>query len=247
MEDGSKLLNATRPAHTALEMLGHVLGKIQDCHSPTLDVSEVAAAVARAVASLHKVRSSEPAAPEHTTGVCQAMGHLRTALEAMQDVGGDDPALAEAMRAIAKTLALLYPVSKVQERQSVLPGAPAATIGRQISPDPRRSVQRFSIEADIGFQSESNFYTGFTEDISEGGLFIATFDCRPAGSMLYINFTLPDGELVSVEGIVRWTREYNQLAPDTTPGMGVQFTSLAEEHRAAINRFLQQRQPMFYE
>jgi uncharacterized protein (TIGR02266 family) len=165
----------------------------------------------------------------------------------MQEIGGEDPALTDATKTIAKTLALLYPISRVQERQSLLPGAPAATIHGEVPPDPRRSVQRFSIDTEIGFQSESNFYTGFTEDISAGGLFLASYDCRPVGSLLYISFTLPNGELVSTEGTVRWIREHNRATPDVMPGMGVQFTSLAEAHRDGINRFLTQREPMFYE
>jgi uncharacterized protein (TIGR02266 family) len=248
MSEGTTQLNAARPAQTAREMLGQALGRIQDISNPGLSVDGVTASIAKAVGALFAVQSSEPGASAHTAGVCQAMDHLRTTLEQMQDVGGDDPALTDATRTIAKTLALLYPISKVQERQSRLPGAPAAMIRGAISHDhPKRSLQRFSIDTDIGFQSESNFYTGFTEDISEGGLFLATYDCRPVGSQLSINFTLPNGELVSAEGIVRWIREYNRATPDTTPGMGVQFTSLADDHKKAINRFLTQREPMFFE
>ena len=247
MSEGQQLLNAARPAQLAREMLGQALGRIQDISKPGLKVDDVTASIAKAVGALFAVQKSQPGDSAHAAGVCQAMDFLRSTLEQMQDVGGDDPALIDATKTIAKTLALLYPVSRVLDRQSRLPGAPAATIRGEVPHDPRRSVQRFSIDTEIGFQSESNFYTGFTEDISEGGLFLATFDCRPVGSMLYINFTLPNGELVSVEGIVRWVRDYNRSTPDTTPGMGVQFTSLAEEHRSAINRFLTQREPMFYE
>ena len=248
MSDRPSTLNAARPAQTAREMLGHALGQIQDIRNPEINADGVTASIAKAVGALFAVQSSEPGEPAHTAGVCHAMDYLRSTLELMQDVGGDDPALSEATKTIAKTLALLYPVSKVQDRQSRLPGSPAAMI-RGVIPHghPSRVVQRFSIDTDIGFQSESNFYTGFTEDISEGGLFLATYDCRPLGSMLCINFTLPNGELVTAEGVVRWIREYNRNTPDMTPGMGVQFTSLAEEHRAAINRFLTQREPLFYE
>jgi uncharacterized protein (TIGR02266 family) len=247
MVERSSTLNAARPAQTAREMLGEALGRIQDIHNPGLNVDGVTASIAKAVGALFAVQSSEPDEPAHAAGVCQAMDYLRATLQIMQDVGGEDPALTDATKTIAKTLALLYPISRVQDRQSRLPGAPAATIREAVPDDPRRSVKRFCIDTEIGFQSESNFYTGFTEDISEGGLFLATFDCRPVGSQLYINFTLPNGALVSAEGIVRWIREYNRATPDTTPGMGVQFTSLPEEHRAAINRFLTQREPMFYE
>jgi uncharacterized protein (TIGR02266 family) len=103
------------------------------------------------------------------------------------------------------------------------------------------------IEADIGFQSDNNFFTGFSEDISTGGIFIATYDNRPIGSRLAINFTLPDGHLVSAVGVVRWLREHNDSTPDVQPGMGVQFTGLSDDDRHRINSFLGVREPMFYD
>jgi uncharacterized protein (TIGR02266 family) len=240
-------LKATRPAHMAREMLGEALGQIQDIRDARLNVDGVTASIAKAVGALFAVQASEPEEPAHRAGVCQAMDYLRGTLAQMQEIIGDEPALANATKTIAKTLAILYPVSRVQERQSMLPGALPAAIRGEIPHDTRRSVHRFSIDTEIGFQSESNFYTGFTEDVSEGGLFLATYDCRPLGAPLYISFTLPNGHLVSVEGIVRWVREYNHKEPNMMPGMGVQFTSLKTDDKVAINRFLTQREPMFYE
>jgi uncharacterized protein (TIGR02266 family) len=240
-------IKATRPAQLARAMLGEALGQIQDIRDVRVDVGHVTAAIAKAVGALFAVQSSDPDEPAHRSGVCQAMDHLRGTLEQLQEIAADEPALVAATRTIAKTLAVLYPVSKVQERQSLVPGAPAAALRGAIAHDSRRSVQRFSIETEIGFQSDSNFYTGFTEDVSEGGLFVATYDRKPIGSKLCVNFTLPDGHLVSTEGTVRWVRDYNQSTPNLTPGMGVQFTGLAGEDRDRINGFLHMREPMFYE
>jgi uncharacterized protein (TIGR02266 family) len=247
MSQPSEQIKATRPAQLAREMLGAALGQIQDIRDPRLNVEGVTSSIAKAVGALFAVQASEPREAAHRAGVCQAMDYLRHTLEQMQDVGGAEPALASATKTIAKTLAILYPISKVQERQSQLPGSPVATIGGEIPHDARRSLHRFSIDTEIGFQSESNFFTGFTEDVSEGGLFIATYDYRPIGSPLSINFTLPDGHLVSADGIVRWIREYNRTAPNMQPGMGVQFTQLRAEDKSAINSFLMQREPLFYE
>lgn len=240
-------LKAGKPAQIAKDMLGEALGQIQDIKNEALNVEDVTASIARAVGALFAVQSSEPFEPAHTAGVCHAMDHLRDTLQLMQDVGGDEPALTNATQTIAKTLAILYPVSKVQERQSLMPNRPPSIIGKQLPDDPRRSVQRVGIEADIGFQSDTNFFTGFSEDISAGGIFIATFDLRAIGSKMSVNFTLPDGHLVSVEGVVRWLREYNETTPNVEPGMGVQFVGLQQRDETAINSFLSQREPMFYD
>ena len=240
-------LEAARPAQLARETLGEALGLIQDIKDKQLNVDDVTASIAKAIGALFAVQSSEAFEAAHTAGVLQAMDHLRATLELMQDVKGEDAALISATQTIAKTLAILYPISKVQERQSIQPAAPAAVIGDELPHDKRRSVQRVAIEADIGFQSESNFFTGFSEDISAGGVFIATFEILPIGSTLQVNFTMPDGYLISTSGLVRWVREYNEFAEDAEPGMGIQFDGLLENDKNIINSYLSQREPLFYD
>lgn len=246
MPRDSVLMKAGRPAQLAREMLGDALGQIQDIRDQSLNVDDVTASIAKAVGALFAVQSSEPDEPAHVAGVNHAMEHLRATLGLMQDVGGEDEALTNATATIARTLALLYPVSKVQQRQSIQLDAVPARIGSQLPHDARREVQRTAIEAYIGFQSETNFYTGFSEDISSGGIFISTFEIQPIGSTIDVNFTLPDGHLVSTTGIVRWVREYNDLAPETEPGMGVQFGSLLDEDKDHIEQCLVEREPIFY-
>jgi uncharacterized protein (TIGR02266 family) len=154
--------------------------------------------------------------------------------------------VASATSNIAKTLAVLYPISKMQENPPKLPSAPQKT--EEKTPEvERRAAPRMEIEAEIGFQSETNFFTGFTEDISTGGIFIATYDTREIGDRLSVNFTLPNGHLIAADGIVRWVREFNERTPDTMPGMGVQFESLGADDEEAIRGFVAQRQPLFYD
>jgi uncharacterized protein (TIGR02266 family) len=244
--DAAKI-EAARPAQKAREILGEALGQIQDIRSGGLDLEVISAAIAKAVRALFSVQSSHPGDPAHAAGVCEAMDHLRQTLALLQDVRSSEPAVLNAASTIARTLAILYPVSKAQERQSEAPGSPASIIRGPVADDSRRQEKRLAIEADIGFQSDTNFFTGFSEDISSGGLFIASYDLRPLGSTMSVNFTLPDGYLISVIGVVRWIREYSELHPDMEPGMGVQFEGLSREDERAINRFLAQRQPMFFE
>lgn len=111
----------------------------------------------------------------------------------------------------------------------------------------RRRAPRRVFETHVDFSSDSNFYTGFTEDISEGGLFLATWELKPLGSPIDVEFELPDGHLVRVRGTVRWLRDPRDDHPDTPPGMGVQFESLDPIDEEAIQMFLGIRQPMFYE
>jgi uncharacterized protein (TIGR02266 family) len=110
----------------------------------------------------------------------------------------------------------------------------------------RREYERRTLEAEIGVYSESNFYTGFSEDISEGGIFVSTYELRPIGSLVKVEFVLPDGHEVSCKGEVRWVKDPTD-AMDDKPGMGIRFEELASEHLAAIQEFVANREPLFLE
>jgi uncharacterized protein (TIGR02266 family) len=121
------------------------------------------------------------------------------------------------------------------------------TKSEKINPVDRRTTPRLPINAEVSFQSETNFFTGFSEDISTGGLFIATYDVEDIGEKLSLSFSLPGGCSIKTVGTVRWVREYNELAPETSPGMGIQFETLSPEECAAISTFVDQRSPLFYD
>lgn len=111
----------------------------------------------------------------------------------------------------------------------------------------RRRSPRVTLETEITIESESNFYTGFTEDISDGGLFLATYQLRPIGSEIEVSFTLPDGHTVHASGLVRWLRDPRDYNRDAPPGMGIQFHGLSDQDRAAILEFIRSRSPLFYD
>lgn len=126
--------------------------------------------------------------------------------------------------------------------------APSGVAGLRGKPkeEPHRIQHRVPMQCQVDFHSDDNFYSGFSSNLSDGGLFVATVNLQRLGTEVDVNFTLPTGEHIQAKGVVRWVREVNDRIPDAFPGMGVQFTDLAEEAQAAIHRFLQQREPMFY-
>jgi uncharacterized protein (TIGR02266 family) len=110
------------------------------------------------------------------------------------------------------------------------------------TPADARHAERHHVQIEVGIFSESNFYIGFTENLSEGGVFIATYRARPIGSKLTLELHTPEGEL-EVRGVVRWLRT---LSCEGWPGMGVQFEGLRPEDEAVIRSFLTFRQPLFF-
>ncbi|MCP4197509.1 MAG: TIGR02266 family protein [Proteobacteria bacterium] len=132
--------------------------------------------------------------------------------------------------------ARLSEVPVVRQRESIAPGSKE-----------RRYSDRRSLKVDIGVQSDTNFFTGFSQDISSGGLFVATYDVLSAGTTLNVNFSLPRGPVLSLDGTVCWIREYNETTPDILPGMGIHFDNLADEDKQAINQFIAKNPPIFYD
>ncbi|NOZ87618.1 MAG: TIGR02266 family protein [Deltaproteobacteria bacterium] len=115
--------------------------------------------------------------------------------------------------------------------------------------DNRRQYPRKPLKVEINMESESNFFKGFSENISEGGLFVVTHDIRPIGSEVDLEFSLPGNKKkpVYVRAQVRWLREYDTFKPEVDPGMGLKFLDLDPGAREDIERFTAKREPLFYD
>ncbi len=111
----------------------------------------------------------------------------------------------------------------------------------------RRKHCRVPMEADVNFQGLSNFYTGFAEDISCGGLFVSSYCLQPIGTQVDLNFTLPNGYVVNTPGQVRWLRDIRDPDDDTSPGMGIMFEGLKSEDKKQIEAFIRERSPLFFD
>ena len=229
--------------------LGEALGHTQEIRRPGLDVSTVSASLAGAVKALFEAESSGLADESH---VGQSMEYLRTTLTLMQEVPDQDEKLEIATATVARTMAILFPLFKALEGRKRAEPEPIPLTSRRrpesaVSGRERRDGDRRSIEVDIGMQSETNFFTGFSLDISSGGLFVSTYDVLPLDSEVNVNFSLPGGPMMSLTGLVRWVRDYNEIVPDTSPGMGIMFEDLSAEQERDINTYLARSNPLFYD
>lgn len=144
----------------------------------------------------------------------------------------------EAVRARQAELARAATTAKAQ-------GAVTPAVNARGGLEARRNG-RVRMHTSIDTRSDSNFFTGFAMDISEGGVFIATVEPVPLGTQVELDFTLPGGRPMKVTGVVRWVRESNARTPELMPGVGVQFTGLPSEVAHAITSFVATRDPMFF-
>lgn len=129
----------------------------------------------------------------------------------------------------------------------------SSTLPVPATPDPdegvgRRRHERLAANIDVDLNSEHNFYTGLSRNISEGGLFVATSAVLPRGTEIEVAFTLsPDPEPIKVKGRVRWIRDYDAFS-EMPPGMGIEFVGISPELRDRIQAFMsRQRDSLFYE
>src|SRR5688572_27363889 len=104
--------------------------------------------------------------------------------------------------------------------------------------DHGRRAARVELGVEVTLTSEHTFWSGFTHNVSTGGVFVATDRLLPLGSRIAFDLALPPASRVwRLEGEVRWLRE-TALSDDIPAGLGVQFVDLPADADAAIREFI---------
>jgi uncharacterized protein (TIGR02266 family) len=104
---------------------------------------------------------------------------------------------------------------------------------RPTSPSDRRRSGREHLKIPVDYSAVDAFFSEFTTNINEGGMFIETETPAPLDSDVALEFRLPDlREPVRVSGRVAWISDGKS---DTPPGMGIEFHDLAPDVRLTIN------------
>ena len=88
----------------------------------------------------------------------------------------------------------------------------------------------------VRYQIDDSLFTGYSFNISTGGVFIRTVYPPPENTLLEVSFNLPrSGKPVRTAGTVVWRSEYRPDAPMAyPPGIGVKFTGIDQQDRRAI-------------
>lgn len=248
------------PAETARAHIGEALGAVQDDRAAEAHLGPLAATLAQAQGRLFEASRLPPTSQDAVAFMRQAMEFLARALQLLQDIRTDSTAIGVAAKAVAKSLSALYVATQEALRSPSRPPPPppgpgAGPRGRRApgaappptDDDARRKTMQVQLDQVLDLHGDTNFYTGLSGSIEEGGIFIATFDSKPINSKIAVTFTLPTGETVITRGMVRWIRDFNPDNPDVVPGMGVRFIDLSKRDRSLIERYLQQRAPLLYD
>jgi uncharacterized protein (TIGR02266 family) len=110
----------------------------------------------------------------------------------------------------------------------------------------RRHAQRVELKAKVTLSSESNFFTGWSQNISEGGVFISCLAPPTVGTIVDVNLESEDsGEPIHISCEVVWIRTENSQPV----GCGCRFVSINDIQAAKIRRLMDDanREPLFYD
>jgi uncharacterized protein (TIGR02266 family) len=108
----------------------------------------------------------------------------------------------------------------------------------------QRKEKRTPVTLKIKFKSATldQFIERYSVDVSHGGIFIRTKDPLGVGTELRFEFQLQDASpLISGQGTVVWTREFDPSRVGVAPGMGVRFDRLNADSQAVLERILAQK------
>ncbi len=264
-------------AREAREALGQALEVLQQDPNIPPDVLAVAQNIAQAVGALFEAEKASTE-PDGKSSVKSALGSLSQTLALLQDVRSQHQGITVATETIAKAMNQLYPLTTqpskapppspnamaaaqatiesgpprgMTQPQSAAPASPAVPPGKSSMAPPKAPAgdgPREPLEANIGATTESNFYVGFSGEIADGGVFLATYEVLPPGTKVDLLVTLPGNFEFRCKGWVRFVRDPFDLSQDgSEPGMGIQFESLDAQARELVLRFVRKRPPMFYD
>jgi len=228
--------SGSKIARSAREELGKALASLQQDPNTPPDVMNLTQNVAQAVGALFE---AEKATDERAgkAAIRTALGLLSQTMALLQEVRTDHKGVASSTSAFAAAMGKLHPLTVVPSMGPPgAPGVPAFPSG-----------PRVDIEANVGATSETNFYVGFSGEVSEGGVFIATYNTLAVGTAVAIAVSLPGGFEFKVPGRVHFVRDPMDMMADSEPGMGVRFEGLSGANRELVLRFIQKRAPMFYD
>jgi CRP/FNR family cyclic AMP-dependent transcriptional regulator len=107
------------------------------------------------------------------------------------------------------------------------------------STGPRRSEERKGTKIRVTFKKASDFFRAYIGNLATGGLFIKTNQTVPTGTLLNLEFNLPDSDyLIQAKGKVIWVRSQEESEEKRPPGIGIQFTEMSSEDRNLLRDYI---------
>ncbi len=112
----------------------------------------------------------------------------------------------------------------------------------------RRQAPRYTVSVEVTLNSEHNFFTGLTQDLSKSGVFIATPTLCPIGARVQVRLKLPTSTTpIDALTEVRWVRHHDLPGGGGKAGVGLMFLQMSPQAKQAVLAFLAKRDSIFFD
>lgn len=251
------LLQATSAAHPgidrATESIAQVLGTLYPLSVAQLAQQSPADATRRLEMQPAPVQAIPPQSAQPTPPITVQPAPVQPQPAPVAQPAPVQPQAQPVQPTPAAQPAPVQPVQAAQPAPAQPQLAPAEPAVRSVAFAPRdvplevppKTGAMPSIEANVGATTESNFYVGFSGQVADGGVFLATYDVLPRNTWVNLHVTLPGGFEFRAEAWVRFVRDPLDFGAE--PGMGLQFGPLSAEALELIHRFTKKRAPLFFD
>jgi uncharacterized protein (TIGR02266 family) len=103
----------------------------------------------------------------------------------------------------------------------------------------RRDGKRVRGKISISFKKADDFFKSYIANLGEGGLFIRTTKNVPVGSLLDLEFNLPDSnQKINTKGEVAWTRPQDRSTEKMPLGIGIQFIEMNPKDKEMLKNYI---------
>ena len=143
-EESTPINDVANPAEQTQALLHQARREMETHRGPIeSETREIINSISKAAARLSQIGDLDPSVPDCLGAVTSAMNQLRDVLGSLQIISQDNAALEGTAQLIAKSLAILYPLSKFGESRVPASPAPSESLPPQIRE--RRKARRISI------------------------------------------------------------------------------------------------------
>lgn len=95
----------------------------------------------------------------------------------------------------------------------------------------------------LRYPDQETFVEKFAPNVTRGGIFLASREPRPVGTVLRFEVSLRDGAaMLTGRGRVTWVKNFIPSEPHRPYGMGVQFISLDPDSLPVLDQILRRRE-----
>jgi len=121
------------------------------------------------------------------------------------------------------------------------PGRPQTPPPAAARPEPPRAYERVAARLLVRWTSSKDFLSAYSQNISRGGIFIATDNPPALREIIELTVALPDGlpPVKTRAEVVRRVTTEDERRTGATPGAGLQFLDAGDDFRERLDACIQ--------